>query len=199
MLSGNCSTICNFFYLLRDSFPNLMPTLSDELTQISTTDTELWDTSPWYEERSVTHSNTIYEQSTWTGTCTTNNWRGPFPHALVNWQIFNPCQYTRSNELFNELLILLLQSMTLTWIFLMNRKLFTNQLTGTIPSSIGELTNLQYLSVHQRSWRCDSWPILCHFSLWKPKENQHSPSHFTCVGTCATTCWRVPYPHPLAN
>ena len=56
------------------------------------------------------------------------------------------------------------KSMTLISIFHMNRILMGPELTGPIPSSIGRLTNLRNLSVHQRStemWFMNWWTILC--------------------------------------
>ena len=87
--------------------------------------------------------------------------------------------------------------MTLIFPFHMNRVLHTNQLTGSIPSSIGRLINLQRLSVHQieRDGIHDGWTILCDpSSLQEQGKEWHSFSHFTWTGSWTPISWPDLYP-----
>ena len=77
-------------------------------------------------------------------------------HSLIHWWIDQTSRLVSTTEIIRDMIhelektssaILLFArtSMTLIFIFPMNRNLQNNQLTGPIPSSIGGMTNLESL------------------------------------------------------
>ena len=148
----------NSLFLWTNTFPNIvyhtvkfpfshMSTLLDKLNQISPTCTELWET---FRIRMANLFSLLCHRCT--GSWATISWQDPFPHPLVNWPIYNACQYTANrkrciswiNETSSSSLLCARSSDS----FHLNRYFEDNQLTGPIPSSISALNTLQHLSVH---------------------------------------------------